>query len=59
MDNDKDVLTWNYYETNAAKTFSQLWNTQEFSDVTLVTVDDMQIKAHKMIISYCSPFFKN
>ena len=37
----------------------QIWNLQEFSDVTLVTEDCKQISAHKVILSANSDFFRN
>ena len=52
-------LRWNDHGTNAPNTFKQLWGDQDFADVTLATADDRQIKAHKVIISSCSPFFRN
>jgi hypothetical protein len=52
-------LRWNDHGTNAPDTFKQLWGDQDFADVTLATADDRQIKAHKVIISSCSPFFRN
>jgi hypothetical protein len=45
--------------TNAPNTFKQFWGDKDFTDVTLATADDGQIKAHKVIISLCSPFFRN
>ena len=39
--------------------FKELWKDQDFTDVTLATADDQQIRAHKVILSSCSPFFKN
>jgi hypothetical protein len=38
---------------------TQLWGDLDFTDVTLATADDRQIKTHKIIISSCSPFFRN
>ena len=52
-------LCWEKFETNAPDTFRKLWNDQYFADVTLATVDDQQIKAHKVILSFCSQFFRN
>ena len=52
-------LHWENFETNAANTFRQMWNDQDLTDVTLATVDDQQIRAHKLILSSCSKFFKN
>ena len=45
--------------TNAPKTFQQQWPDQYFSDVTLATGDNKHIKAHKIILTLSSSFFKN
>ena len=47
------------FAVNAPNTFKQLWTDKDFTDVTLVTEDDQQIKAHKVILSSCSQFFRN
>ena len=39
--------------------FRKLWGDQDFADVTLATVDDQQIRAHKVILSSSSQFFIN
>ena len=52
-------LHWDHFETNAPDTFRNLWNDQDFADVILATVDDQQIRAHKVILSSCSQFFRN
>ena len=52
-------LRWHNFETNATNTFRKLWNDQDFADVTLATVDDQPIRAHKVILSSCSEFFRN
>ena len=57
-DNTLD-LHWDQFETNTHNTFQKLWNDQDFADVTLATVDDQQIKAHKVILSSCSELFRN
>ena len=49
----------NDYESNATNTFQMLWNNQNFSDVTLATVDDLQIRAHQVILSSSSLLFQN
>ena len=38
---------------------SLLKKEEDFFDVTLVSDDQSQIKAHKVVLSSCSPFFKN
>ena len=59
MGDVKVILSWNEFATNAPKTFKQLWREQDFTDVTLATEDDQQIKAHKVILSSSSDFFRN
>ena len=46
-------------EHKAHDTIRQLWQDQDFTDVTLATADGQQVKAHKVILSSCSPFFKD
>ena len=52
-------LCWDNFETNAPITLRKLWYDQYFADVTLATVDDKQIRVHKVILSSCSQFFRN
>ena len=52
-------LGYEYFQTNAAKTFEGVWTDQNYSDVTLVTRDDKVIRAHKIILSSSSAFFRN
>jgi len=53
--NEKFCLKWNDY--NSA--FKDLRSEQDLFDVTLVSDDDEEIEAHRVILSACSPFFKN
>ena len=50
MSDNTIQLSFDHFETNAANTFRQMWNDQHFADVTLVTVDDQHIRAHKVIL---------
>jgi predicted RNA-binding Zn-ribbon protein involved in translation (DUF1610 family) len=59
MGNDTMELRRKDHGTNAPNTFKELWQDQDFADVTLATSDDRQIRAHKVIISSCSPLFRN
>ena len=59
MVGEKMNLLWNDFETNAPNTIKELWNDQNFTDVTLATVDGHQINVHKVILSSCSQFFRN
>ena len=51
-------LNWKKLEGFALDAFKNLWRNKDFVDVTLVCADGKQIKAHKVILSACSPFFK-
>ena len=53
------TLKWNDFESSAPNTFRQLWNDKNFTDVTLSTADDHQIKVHRVILSSCSELFKH
>ena len=56
---DQLVCGWDEFETHASNTFKQLWEDTDFTDVTLVTEDHIQIKAHKLVLSSASVFFGN
>ena len=51
-------LTWNTFLTHLDYTFRDLVTERHFADVTLVSDDQVQIKAHKIILSSCSPVLK-
>ena len=59
MSNNLVANTCNQFEVNAPHSFQRLWNNQDFTDVTLATVDDQQIRAHKVILSSGSSVFQN
>lgn len=50
-------LRWNNYQTNLTSVFDQLLQSESFVDVTLAC-DGHSIKAHKMVLSACSPYFQ-
>ena len=56
---EKFSLKWNDFESNVSRTFGLLRQEKEFFDVTLVSEDHHQVEAHKLVLSACSPFFKN
>ncbi|XP_040563609.1 uncharacterized protein [Lepeophtheirus salmonis] len=51
-------LRWDDFELNFKNGFSQLRHDEELFDITLATASN-QIKAHKVILSSCSPFFRS
>ncbi|XP_077301273.1 protein bric-a-brac 1-like isoform X4 [Arctopsyche grandis] len=50
-------LRWNNYQTNLTNVFDQLLQSESFVDVTLAC-DGHSLKAHKMVLSACSPYFQ-
>ena len=56
---DKFCLRWNEFQNNVSKSFSQLRRDTSLVDVTLISRDQQQISAHRMVMSMCSGFFKN
>jgi len=58
MSSEKFCLRWNDFESNISTAFRELRDDKDFFDVTLAC-DDEQIQAHKVILSACSPFFRN
>lgn len=51
-------LRWNNYQSNLTSVFDQLLQNESFVDVTLVC-DGHSIKAHKIVLSACSPYFQD
>jgi hypothetical protein len=58
MASEKFCLKWNDFEYNIGIAFRELREEKDFFDVTLAC-EDSQVQAHKVILSSCSPFFRN
>jgi hypothetical protein len=54
---EKFCLKWNDFKLNITSSFIELQESSDFSDVTLVCEEDQEVKAHRLILSACSPFF--
>ena len=59
MSTEKFCLRWNDFERNVSQSFTKLRQESNLFDVTLVSDDKNQVKAHKLVLSACSDFFKN
>ena len=55
---DKFCLKWNDFQTTVSQSFGLLRKEKDFFDVTLVSDDQVQVSAHKLVLSACSSFFK-
>lgn len=51
-------LKWNNHQKNLLTVFEDLLNKGAFVDVTLAC-DGTQLKAHKIVLSACSPYFRS
>ena len=53
------TLTWQNYSDHLRDNLREMMLSGEFTDVILVTDDKQQMRAHRNILSACSPVFKN
>ncbi|KAK8385378.1 hypothetical protein O3P69_012306 [Scylla paramamosain] len=51
-------LRWNNFHSNITTAFESLRDDEDFVDITLAC-EGRQIKAHKMVLSACSPYFRS
>ena len=58
LSGEKLCLQWNEFQTNVRTSYQGLRTTEDYSDVTLACEDGSQIKAHRIILSSSSLFFK-
>ena len=58
MQQDKYNVTWHTYSDHLRDILKEMSSDDSFADVTLVTDDKKQIKAHRNILSACSSVFK-
>ena len=59
MSSEKFSLRWNDFQENVAPSFGLLRQEEDLFDVTLVSEDEIQIPAHKLVLSASSSFFKS
>ena len=55
---EKYTLKWHTFSDHLQLMFKDLYEEGKHSDVTLVCDDQTQFKAHKIVLSACSPVFK-
>jgi len=59
MGSEKFCLQWKEFQENVRHSYKEVRRTGEFSDVTLACEDGQQIRAHKVILSASSTFFRD
>ena len=52
-------LKWKIFDTHISSSLNDLYPKGKFTDVTLVSDDQIQFEAHKFVLSACSPVVKN
>ncbi|KAF5288565.1 hypothetical protein FQA39_LY15344 [Lamprigera yunnana] len=57
MVSEQYCLKWNDFQKTILNAFGSLQDTQDLADVTL-TCEGIRIKAHKIVLSACSPYFR-
>ena len=55
---EKYTLNWHTFSEHLQLMFKDLYEEEKNSDVTLVCDDQTQFKAHKIVLSACSPVLK-
>lgn len=58
MDTEQFSLCWNNFHNNLSSGFQDLLKDEDLVDVTLAA-EGRYIKAHKTVLSVCSPYFKD
>ena len=51
-------FSWKYFKRNLNLDFKDLYTSNKFTDVTLVSDDNIHFKAHKFLLGACSPELK-
>jgi len=59
MNQEKFNLTWHSYTDHLKEMLHDMMSSNELTDVTLVSEDKKHFKAHKVVLSACSPVFKS
>ena len=55
---EKLTLKWDDFQSNVSSSFRRLRDTDDFYDVTLVSDDQQQMSAHKIVLAAISGYFK-
>ena len=57
--NELICIKWEDFKTEVSCSFDRLREDNDFVDVTLISDDKAKLKGHKVVLSACSPFFKD
>merc|ERR1719154_603288 len=55
---ERFFMKWNQYSVHITQSLQEMRSVEELLDVTLACDDGKQLEAHKVILSACSPIFR-
>ena len=58
MNSEKFCLKWNDFQPTVSRSLANFREEEDLFDITLVSDDEIQLPAHKLVLSACSSFFK-
>ena len=58
MNSEKFCLKWNDFQPTVSRSLANFRKEEDLFDITLVSDDEIQLPAHKLVLSACSGFFK-
>ena len=59
MKPDTSCISWKSFQPSLSATLKKLYTENIYADVTLVSDDQIQIQAHRFVLSACSPTMEN
>ena len=59
MHQEKYNLNWHTYSDHLREMLHEMMKSNELTDVTLISDDKKHFKAHKIVLTACSPVFKS
>ena len=59
MDKDNYNVSWQTHGEHIQGALEEMLSSKEFTDVTLISDDKKQVRAHRNILSACSPVFRS
>jgi hypothetical protein len=59
MPQQQTILRWKYFQSNITSSICDLFTKTSSCDVTLVSDDQIHFKAHKFVLTACSPTLKH